>query len=77
MAGAAIVITTSSVEAAQAPLLMVHLNVTAPGMLIPVTVELADVGVVTVAVPAITVHAPVPTPGTLAARVVLLTLQRL
>ena len=76
VAGAAIVITTSSVDAAQAPLLMVHLKVTLEGMVMPVTVELAEPGVVMVAVPETTLHSPVPVAGTLPERVVVLTLHR-
>ena len=67
---------TSSVDAAQPPLLMVHLKVTLDPTVIPVTVELAEPGVVIVAVPAVTLQVPVPVAGTLPARVALVTLHR-
>ncbi len=66
---------TSSLDAAQAPLLMVHLKVAAP-VTNPVTPDVGLVGVVTVAVPATTVHAPVPVAGVLPAKVAVLTLHR-
>ena len=52
----------------QVPLLMVHTNVFTP-VTNPVTPDVGELGIVTVAVPAVTVHAPVPTVGALAARV--------
>jgi hypothetical protein len=45
-------------------------------MVKPVTPELKAAGVVTTAVPAVTVQAPVPTPGLLPARVAVVVLQR-
>jgi hypothetical protein len=63
-----LVMTTSSVEAVHGELLMVHLNVAAP-IPRPVTPEIGLVGVVTVAVPDITVQAPVPTVAVFPARV--------
>ncbi len=56
-------ITTSSVESTQIPLLIVHLNVTLVPMVNPVTVEDGDEGIVIVAGPATTLHNPVPTTG--------------
>ena len=50
------------------PLLIVQVKVFTP-VVKPVTPDVGLVGVVTVAVPAVTVHAPVPTAGTLAAKV--------
>ena len=52
----------------QVPLLIVHTKVFTP-VVKPVTPEVGDVGVVTVAVPAVTVHAPLPTVGAFAAKV--------
>lgn len=70
-------ITTSSVEAAQAPLLIVHLKVALDPTTNAVTPLVADDGVVTVAVPVITLHAPVPVVAVFPAKVVVVTLQRL
>ncbi len=67
---------TSSLDEAQAPLLMVHLKVTLDPIVIPVTVEVAEDAVVIVPVPAITLHAPVPVAGVLPAKVVLVTLHK-
>ena len=50
------------------PLVIVHTKVFTP-MLKPVTPDVGLVGVVTVAVPAVTVHAPVPIAGVFAAKV--------
>ena len=58
----------ASVLGGQVPLLIVHTKVFTP-VVKPVTPDVGDVGVVTVAVPAVTVHAPVPTVGALAASV--------
>ena len=55
-------IVMSSVEGVHTPLEMVHRKIFAP-KLNPVTPEEGDVGVVTTPVPAMTVHAPVPTIG--------------
>ena len=74
--GAAILITTSSLDELQAPLLIVHLNVALPPIVSPVTPELAEPGLVTVAVPDTTVQAPVPVVGVLPARVAVVTLHR-
>ena len=52
----------SSVEGVHTPLEMVHRKIFAP-KLNPVTPEEGDAGVVTTPVPAMTVHAPVPTIG--------------
>ena len=61
-------IVMSSVDGVQMLFEMVHLNVLVP-KLNPVIPEVGDVGVVTVADPAITVQAPVPTPGVFPANV--------
>ena len=58
----------ASVLGGQVPLVIVHTNVLTP-VVKPVTPLAGDVGVVTVAVPAVTVHAPVPTVGAFAAKV--------
>ena len=52
----------------QVPLLIVHTNVFTP-VVKPVTPEVGEVGVVTVAVPAVTVQTPVPITGVFAAKV--------
>ena len=57
-----------SVLAAQVPLLIDHTKVFTP-VVSPVTPLVGEAGVVTTPVPAITVHAPVPTIGVLAASV--------
>src|SRR5436309_157646 len=62
------VIVTVSLEAGQTPLLMVQTKVFAP-RLNPVTPEVGSVGVVTLALPAITDHSPVPIDGALPASV--------
>ena len=64
----------SSVLAVHAPLLIVHLKVAALPMDKPVTPDVASVLVVTVAVPLITVHAPVPVVGALPLNVAVLKL---
>ena len=58
----------ASVLGVQVPLLIVHVKVFTP-VLKPVTPLVGLVGVVTTPVPAVTVHAPVPTTGVLAAKV--------
>ena len=65
-----VVIITSSVEGVQGALEIVHRKVAVPGTAKPVTPEVGEVGVVMVAVPDTTLHAPVPTVGVLAAKVV-------
>ena len=58
----------ASVLGGQVPFVIVHTNVFTP-VVNPVAPLVGDVGVVTVAVPAVTVHAPVPIVGVLAASV--------
>ena len=70
------VITTSSVELAHEPFEMVHLKVAEDPITSPVTPDVGDEGVVTVAVPDTTDHVPVPTAGVLPANVVVVVLQR-
>ena len=65
---------TSSVLGGHPPLEIVHLNVALVPTARPVTVVIGEVALVIVAAPAITVHAPVPTPGVLAAMVNVLVL---
>ena len=62
------VIVTVSLESGHTPLLIVHTKVLAPTVN-PVTPEVGELGIVTVALPAITVHVPDPTDGVLPARV--------
>ena len=66
----------SSVEAAHAPLLIVQRKVTLAPIVNPVKPLVALVGVVIVAVPAITVQRPVPVVGVLPARVATVTLHK-
>src|ERR1035437_4007677 len=73
---AATVMLTVLIEGAQVPLEMVHCRVEVAPMVKPVTPELNAAGVVTTAVPAVTVHNPVPLTGLLPARVATVTLQR-
>ena len=58
----------ASVLGVQVPLLIVQTNVFTP-VVKPVTPDVGEVGVVTTPVPAVTVHAPVPIAGVLAASV--------
>ena len=66
----------SSVDGGQVPLLIVHLRVAEAPTTIPVTPEVGEVGVVTVAVPDITLHTPVPIPAELADKVVVVSLHK-
>ena len=76
VAGAAIFIITSSVDAVHGLLDMVQRKVTLDPTVIPVTVLVGLDGVVIVAVPLTTVHTPVPTVGVFPANVVLVTLHK-
>ena len=69
MGAASRVITTVSLDEGQLALLTVQTNVLTPTERL-VTPDVGSPGVVTFALPAITVHAPVPTDGVLPARVV-------
>ena len=62
------VMVTVSRDVPQGGLLIVQTNVFAPTDN-PVTPDVGELGVVTVALPAMTVHAPVPTVGVLPAKV--------
>jgi hypothetical protein len=66
--GAVLTIVMASVVAGQGALVMVHTNVLVPTLRF-VTPEVGEPGVVTIPVPAVTVHAPVPTAAVLPARV--------
>ena len=70
-----VVIITSSVEGVQGGLEIVHRRVAVPGPAKPVTPEVGEVGVVMVAVPDTTLHAPVPTVGVFPAKVAVVTPQ--
>ena len=67
---------TSSLELAQAPLLIVHLKVTLAPTVNPVIADVAELAVVIVAVPDTTLHSPVPVVGALPAKVLLVTLHK-
>ena len=69
-------ITTSSVEEAQTPLDIVQRRVEEAPMVRPVTPDVGEAGVVTVAVPETTDQAPVPVPGVLAANVAVVVLHK-
>ena len=69
-------ITTSSVDAAQAGLLIVHLKVTLLPIVKPVNPLVAELDVVIVAVPDTTLQAPVPVAGLLPAKVAVVTLHK-
>jgi hypothetical protein len=70
------IISTSSKESTQLPLLIVHLKVAVLPIVKPVIPEFGDEGEVMVALPPTTVHVPVPAAGVLPASVVVVTLQR-
>ena len=63
-----LLIVIASVLGGQVPLVIVHTKVFTP-VVKPVTPLVGELGVVTTPVPAVTVHAPVPTVGALAANV--------
>jgi hypothetical protein len=69
-------ILTVLIEGAQEPLEIVHCKVEVDPIVNPVTPELNAAGVVTTAVPAVTVQRPVPLTGLLPARVAVVVLQR-
>ncbi len=72
---ALMIISTRSAEGGQDPLEIVHWNVFMP-TLNPVTLEVAEVGVVIVPVPAMSVHKPVPVTGVFPAKVEVVTLHK-
>lgn len=67
---------TSSVEEAQDPLLMVHLNTVLPPTVKPVTPLEGSLPVLAVPLPLIVLHRPVPTVGVLADNVPVVTLHK-
>ncbi len=68
--------TTSSVDAVHTPLDIVHLKVAEAPTVKAVTPEVAEEGVVTVAEPETTDHAPVPELGVFPANVAVVTLHK-
>ena len=70
-----VVITTSSKESAHGELEIVHRKVAVPGTANPVTPEVGELGVVMVAVPETTLHAPVPAVGVFPDKVAVVTPQ--
>ena len=70
------IMSTRSDEDGHEPLLMVHIKVLVP-TLKPVTVEVGELGVVMVPLPAIKVHKPVPVTGVLPAKVEVVTLHKI
>ena len=71
-----LVITTSSVEAAQGALAIVHLSVDEAPTVNPVTADVGDEGVVATAVPEIVDQLPTPIVAVLPAKVAVVELQR-
>jgi len=67
--GAASLVSVTSSKVLQVPLTMVQRNTAGVPVGTPVTVDVAEPGVVIVAMPLIKVHVPVPTDGVLPARV--------
>jgi len=65
-----------SLEVVQTPFEMAHSSCALAPMTSPVTPEVADEGVVTVAVPEITVHVPLPVAGAFPAKVAIVTLHK-
>jgi hypothetical protein len=66
---AASFLNTTSSEVEQVPLVIVHFNVAELPAVMPVTPEVAELGVVIVAEPLVTVHTPVPEVAVFPARV--------
>ena len=71
-----LLITTSSVEAAQGAFAIVHLNVDEAPTVNPVTADVGDEGVVATAVPKIVDQLPTPVVAALPANVAVVELQR-
>ena len=76
MGDASTAITTLSVDDGHTPLEIVQRKVEDAPMVNPVTPEVANAGVVTTAVPAITDQAPVPVAGAFPANVAMVTLHK-